>query len=614
MKKKPLQKIFHELSLPFRNIPFMMGIANRTQKSVLVLMPLLAFCELGRNLAGLLVSPVILGKVESAAPLRELFSAILLFTMLLVGFNAACAYIETNSLFGRIAVRSQVIRMLHNKLCVTSFPNTENTEVLEKWNKASMEVDGNSQSTEAIWEYLGNLFRDGAGLIIYVIMLSSAAPNPVLLTVVGITTAINYFFGLWIQDWEWRHREIKGKLQTKMWYIVEKSRDLSFAKDVRLFGMGGWLEDIYQSANRLFMAFISKREKIKLSANILDVVLTVLRNGLAYYYLINITIKNGMPAAEFLLYFSAVGGFTNAVKGFCEACGKMVWVGHGVQNVREFLDVPEPFKFQNGEPLPKNAAESYTLELKNVSFRYPGAEKDILTDFNLTIRPGEKLGIVGLNGAGKTTLVKLLCGFYDPTKGEVLLNGKDIRQYNRADYYSLFSAVFQQVSLLEVTLSENIAGTDTDIDFNKVENCIDKAGLTEKVDSLPKGGNTHIGRRVWLDGVELSGGETQRLLLARALYKDAPIIVLDEPTAALDPIAENDIYLKYNDMTAGRTAVYISHRLASTRFCDRILFIENGGIAEEGTHESLLKLNGRYAELFNVQSKYYREGGAENEE
>ncbi|MCH5197808.1 MAG: ABC transporter ATP-binding protein [Oscillospiraceae bacterium] len=611
--KKPLQKIFRELSLPFRGIPFMIGIALKTQKSVLLFVPLLAFSELGRNLAGLLVSPVILGKVEEAAPLGELFRAILLFTFLLIVFNAACAYIETNAMFGRIAVRSRVISMLHRKMCVTSFPNTEDTEVREKWNKAGLEVDGNSSSTEAVWKFLGNLLRDSAGLIIYVFMLSSAAPNPVLLTVVGITTAVNYFFGLWIQDWEWRHREEKGKLQSKMWYIVEKSRDLAFAKDVRLFGMGGWLKDIYLSTNRLYMAFILKREKINLSANILDVLLTVLRNGLAYYYLISVTLKNGMPAAEFLLYFSAVGGFTSAVKGFCEACGKIVWVGHGVQNVRDFLDLPESFRFENGEPLPKNG-QDYEIELRDVSFRYPGADKDILTDFNLKIRPGEKLAIVGLNGAGKTTLVKLICGFYDPTKGEVLLNGRDIRLFNRHDYYSLFSAVFQQVSLLEVSLTENIASSDTDIDLSRAEACVEKAGLTEKVKSLPSGGKTHIGRRVWLDGVELSGGETQRLLLARALYKDAPVLVLDEPTAALDPIAENDIYLKYNGMTAGRTAVYISHRLASTRFCDRILFIENGGIAEEGTHEALLRLNGRYAELFRVQSKYYREGGQEDEE
>lgn len=190
----------------------------------------------------------------------------------------------------------------------------------------------------------------------------------------------------------------------------------------------------------------------------------------------------------------------------------------------------------------------------------------------------------------------------------MLLNGADIRRFNRREYYSLFSAVFQDFSVLDATLAENVAQQVDGIDEEKVWRCLHEAGLTEKVKSLPQGLRTHIGRQVFEDGVELSGGETQRLMLARALYKDGPVLLLDEPTAALDPIAENDIYQKYNEMTAGRTSVFISHRLASTRFCDRILYLADGKIAEEGTHESLLKLGGGYAHLFEIQSQYYQEG------
>lgn len=214
----------------------------------------------------------------------------------------------------------------------------------------------------------------------------------------------------------------------------------------------------------------------------------------------------------------------------------------------------------------------------------------------------------GLNGAGKTTLVKLLCGLFDPTEGRVLLNGKDIRDFNRKEYYELFSAVFQEFSVMYVTIAENVAQTTADIDEAKVRACIEKAGLTKFINELPKGLDTHVGRNVFLDGVLFSGGQTQRLMLARALYKDGPILILDEPTAALDPIAENDIYMKYNEMTQGKTSVFISHRLASTRFCNRIIFVVDGNIAEEGTHESLLELGGEYAKLFEVQSRYYQEG------
>ena len=272
------------------------------------------------------------------------------------------------------------------------------------------------------------------------------------------------------------------------------------------------------------------------------------------------------------------------------------------------MDYPEPFRFETGENIPK--AESYELKLEHVSYRYPGADADTIHNLSLTVHPGEKLAIVGLNGAGKTTLVKLLCGLLDPVQGAVLLNGRDIRAFDRREYYALFSAVFQEFSVLDVTIAEQIAQCAEGIDYKRIADCAEKAGLTAMIERLPEGLQTHMGREVYLDGVLFSGGETQRLMLARALYKNGPILLLDEPTAALDPIAENDIYMKYNDMTQGKTSVFISHRLASTRFCDRIIFVADGNIAEEGTHESLLALGGAYAKLFEVQSRYYQEGRA----
>ena len=272
------------------------------------------------------------------------------------------------------------------------------------------------------------------------------------------------------------------------------------------------------------------------------------------------------------------------------------------------IGIPEPFRFEGGAAIPK--ADACELKLEHVSFRYPGAEEDTIHDLDLTVRPGEKLAIVGLNGAGKTTLVKLLCGLFDPTEGRVLLNGVDVRDFNRREYYGLFSAVFQEFSILDVTVAENIAQTNENIDTQKLWDCIEKAGLTQTIQKLPKGLDTHVGREVYLDGVLFSGGQTQRLMLARALYKDGAILLLDEPTAALDPLAENDIYQKYKDMTAGKTSLFISHRLASTRFCDRIIFVADGHITEEGTHDQLLARGGAYARLFEIQSRYYQEGKA----
>ena len=253
------------------------------------------------------------------------------------------------------------------------------------------------------------------------------------------------------------------------------------------------------------------------------------------------------------------------------------------------------------------------IALKNIKKEY-GKNQVLFNDLSLEIEQGEFVGLIGKSGAGKTTLIKLICGFLDPTEGRILLDGKDIRDYNRRDYYKMFSAVFQEFSLLAGTIATNVAQDSEGFDMERVKDCVEKAGLRKKIESLKDGYDTYLNREVFEDAMLLSGGETQRLMLARALYKNAPFIVLDEPTAALDPIAESEMYQKYNEMTSGKSSIYISHRLASTRFCDRIIMIADGGIGEEGTHEELLKAGGKYAELYEVQSKYYKEGEDENEE
>ena len=246
------------------------------------------------------------------------------------------------------------------------------------------------------------------------------------------------------------------------------------------------------------------------------------------------------------------------------------------------------------------------LNVKNLTKNFGGL--CAVSNVSMTINEGELIGLIGPNGAGKTTLVKLICGLLSPSEGRVLLNGDDISDFNRNKYYELFSAVFQDFSILDVTIAEEIAQCKDNIDYQRIKECIDYAGLSDTIDKLPKGLNTHIGREVYLDGVLLSGGQMQRLMLARALYKNGPILLLDEPTAALDPLAESEIYQKYSDMANNKTSLFISHRLASTRFCDRIILIKDGGIKEEGSHEDLLKLNGEYAKLFEVQSRYYKQG------
>lgn len=587
-----------------QNVRYMLKLAWDNHKSVIWMCVLWASISLGIHIAQLFLAPMVLQKVERLAPLPELLGTIGIFSAVLILLNGLLGYVDENIGYGRITVRTLIINAINKKACTTSYPNSRDPEVLKLHQKALGYCDSNSEPTEHIWYTLTLLLLNLTGFAIYLTLLTNL--NGFLLLVVVLTTAVGFFVSQHINEWGYRHREEEAAFEKKLGYIRQKSNSITLAKDIRIFGLSQWLNSLHESVQTMYEAFIDRRERVHCWSCVVDVVLGFARNCIAYFYLIRMALNNGLSASEFLLYFTAFSGFTQWVTGILEQFTQLHKESLGLSTVREYLDLPEQFRFEGGVPIPK--ADTYELRLENVSFRYPGTQEDILRDLDLTLRPREKVAVVGLNGAGKTTLVKLLCGFYDPDGGRVTLNGIDIRQFNRREYYRLFSAVFQDFSELDITVSQAVAQAVDDIDLEKVKTCIQKAGLTEQIEALPKGYDTHLGKKVYMDGVQLSGGQTQRLMLARALYKDGAFLVLDEPTAALDPIAENDIYRKYHEMTAGKTSLFISHRLASTRFCDRILFLQDGVITEEGTHDELIAKKGGYAKLFDVQARYYQEG------
>lgn len=584
---------------------FMVKTAWGSVRSVLWFGILFAVLSVGINLAQLFIAPIVLQKVETLAPLGELLATIGIFAGLLLVLNALMGYLDENIMYGRIDVRSEIIHMINHKAFTTSYPNTKDPAVLRLQKEALNNCDSNDAPSEHIWRTLTGLLINLFGFVVYLLLLTDV--NLVLMGVVILTTVVGFFISRHINEWSYRHREERARYDKEMGYFVSKTESVKLAKDIRIFGLAPWLNAVYASSRRAFEAFIDRRERVYAWNCVVDVVLQIARNGIAYGYLIHRALTEGMAASEFLLYFTAFTGFSNWVTGLLSEFATLHKECLGLSVIQEYIHLPEQFRFEGGVAIPN--ADAYELKLENVTFRYPGTDKVIIRNMSLTLHPGEKIALVGLNGAGKTTFVKLLCGFYDPDEGRVLLNGIDIREFNRQEYYDLFSAVFQEMSMLDLTVAEHVAQTAVNIDMDKVSDCLEKAGLTAKVESLPQGLQTHVGKIAFLEGVEFSGGEMQRLMLARALYKDGPVLVLDEPTAALDPIAENDIYRKYNEMTKGKTSLFISHRLASTRFCDRILFLQDGMIAEEGTHEELLALGGEYAKLFHVQARYYQEGG-----
>lgn len=587
-----------------QNIWWMIKNAWEIKKSVLLLCILFSIFSIGINLTQLFIAPEILSKVEQQVPLSELLETILFFSVILFLLLGGKAYITQNTMYGRSTIRTHLVDLCAYKTNTTSYPNTLDTKILKMREAANKALFANASAGEHIWTTLCNLIINSTCFAIYFLLLSQL--NIFMIAIILITGIIGFFFTERANEWIYQHRDEEAKYNLNYRYFCRKAESSVLAKDIRIFGLAGWVMDIQDDILRLVETFWTKQETTRCLASIANVFLTLIRNGVAYFYLINLVLQGNLTPSEFLLYFSAVSGFTEWVTGILNECSTLHKESLDLSATREYLDVNEPFLFEEGIAIP--SASQYELRLENVSYHYPDSETDIIHHMNLTIHPGEKLAVVGLNGAGKTTLIKLICGFLDPTEGKILLNGQDIRTFNRRDYYALFSAIFQEYSILDISIAENISPTATDIDYDKIQDCLEKSGLAKKISELPEGVSTHIGREIYDDGIMLSGGEMQRLMLARALYKDGPVLILDEPTAALDPIAENEIYLKYNEMAKGKTSIFISHRLASTRFCDRILFIADGQIVEEGSHEELLSLNGKYAELFAIQSRYYQEG------
>lgn len=393
-------------------------------------------------------------------------------------------------------------------------------------------------------------------------------------------------------------------------YVTQISNDFENAKEVRLYDMSPWINEISDDCLKTHRHLHSRIQWRAFLTGSINNFLNLLRDAFAYIYLIIMFSKNAITVGDFTMYFSAITSLSGTLTGLSEKITELTKYDLKIKDIRKTEKMPSSRNRGKGISAPK---ENIEIEFRNVSFRYPNAENDTIKNISFKIKAGEKLALVGVNGAGKTTIVKLLCGLYLPTEGEILLNSHPINDYNIYEYYSLFSAVFQDISLMPYSIAENIAATTEkdEIDFEKVKNSIEIAGLKERVDALPLGVDTPFNKNINEDAVDFSGGEKQKLALARAIYLDRPMLILDEPTAALDPIAENEMYMKFNKISRGQTAMFISHRLASTRFCDRIIHLENGEIIENGTHDELIAANGKYAMMYGLQSKYYSdsEGG-----
>ena len=386
-------------------------------------------------------------------------------------------------------------------------------------------------------------------------------------------------------------------------YFNNLFQDVRWAKEIRLHGLQEWLLGTYKKNDEFGNDCYKQANDCYIRSGIGRGFLSFIQQCSAYAFLIAKVLAGGMGVGSFTMCIGAVTSFGEALRQIIQSLNEIKVYDLYYDDLDEYLNMPA--KMREGRQLPVESKE-HTIEFRNVSYRYAGSEVWALRNVNITIEKGQRLSLVGENGSGKTTFIKLLCRLYDPTEGVILMDGVNIRDLDYEQYLAQFSTVFQDFSLFDFSVRENLA-FDGRVSDERIMDAVRQVGLEQRIKTLPKGLDTHVGRTFDEQGFEPSGGEAQKLALARALIKDAPVVILDEPTAAMDARAEYELYRNFNDLTGGKTAIYISHRMSSSRFCDRVAVLENGRLTEYGTHDELIRQGGQYAELYAMQAQYYND-------
>ncbi len=552
----------------------------------------------------LVLEQVSLGKLAGTLCLIEL-----LYFLLLSLESVGYTLVSNPGLKYRHVLEEKML----NKICRTAYSDLEDPDYKNLLGHAQeLYLQWNRDARQCIWASLAFVHLVITTVITsgFIIML-----HPVVVAAMAAGTWLEYQIGKKPLAWEKKHRDFWQPLDRKLGYIANKINSFDCAKELRLYAADRWLLPKYARLSKERRMWARRQRNQEAACSVLSYVLSIAKEAVVYGFLIWGVLNGGIKPDEFILYVGLALSLNNGLGRMAESFRSLREHELSISDYRKMLAVPDsrkrkPEKTQEVEKAPG-------ITFSHVSFAYPGAEENTLKNVDIHIRPGEKIALVGLNGAGKTTLIKLLCGMYEPTEGEILINGESSVKWDLEKWYQLFSVVFQDIDVFPATILENVSShAPEETDRERVRKCLEQAGLLRLVEELPQGMETYLRKDIFKEGVNLSGGETQKLLLARAIYREAPILVLDEPTAALDAIAENQLYLKYNELTRGRTSLFISHRLSSTQFCDRILMLEGGRIVEQGSHEELMEKKGAYYQLFQVQSHYYqndRESGFSSE-
>ena len=535
----------------------------------------------------------------------------LVITMGIYFLVAGLLAVLVNYLSAYISTRNTRIRLLYlgdmcDKLMHMDYCHQEDASFWQEYDKAINAGNSNANGIEGLYNKVCLMPAKFLSLVGMVCL--AGALSPVLLISLVVHVIVIMWASKVTHDYEYAKKEEVSKAERRIGYYRKTTQDFSYGKDIRIFNLRKRIMDNYQEEIHAFLRLFSQirnREYIYGLAGILTLLIT---NVLTYGILIH-SVLNGMPVSSFTMYVTMT---TSLMALMLEVGNDLAFVWNEGEYVNDFyrlLDAPLILEGEKTKADVFQKEDDKTLEIvfDHVTFRYPGTEKNIFTDLNFTIHAGERLAIVGVNGAGKSTLVKLMTGLFAPTEGHIYINGVDITELKKSEVYDLYSAVFQDVNVLAFSIRENVGCVAEGVNDERALTALEKVGLGDKVKGFEKGLDQMMLKVIDEDGTDFSGGERQKLSIARGLYKDAPMVIMDEPTAALDALAEAEIYENFSELVEGKTAVYISHRLASTRFCDKIALFDADGLSEYGTHDELMEKKGKYYDMFVIQGKYYQE-------
>ena len=501
---------------------------------------------------------------------------------------------------------ARIVRMRYavaafRKTLTTDYVNIESFEGREKQKRAEAFYNARFSSGADFVEQCAHFLVCVIGVIASSVLLYKV--NYFIILLILLTCVCEFFLLKILKTKQSETTDNYSKLSGKFEYFYKLSKNAEASKDIKLYGFSDYL--VKTAADFIYQIEHINAKYTKQSAAISGVraLLNLVRELVAYAYLRYLVLKNRLSVSEFIFCFGIITGFSNWIMNLVFSFMEISRCCTDCALYREFVEE----SVSEGKP-EVDFGEVRSIEFSNVFFTYPASDTETIRNMSFKVNKGENIAIVGENGAGKTTAIKLLCGLYYPSEGDILINGRSSKEFSSDSYFDLFSAVFQDYCFMPMTIAENITAEQS-YDKERLFAAFDKAGITDKINSLSEKENTLMVKDVYKNAADFSGGEKQKLLLAKAVYKNAPVLILDEPTAALDPISENELYLKYNELTEDKISFFISHRLSSTRFCDRILFIKDGAVAESGTHEELMAKKGAYYRMYQTQSMYYREMG-----